>query len=277
MLHQRNFFLILFLTVLGLCSCSDNPAASGRSTIAATCATTPAISYSVTNYFPHDTSLFTEGLLIYNSELYESTGSPSEFPASRSLIGISSLSTGKFEKKIELEKSKYFGEGIVFLKNRLYQLTCKNQTGFIYDAKSFKRLDSFRYINNEGWSLTTDGSDLIMSDGTDNLTMLSPSTLKPIKVLKVSENGLPRDSLNELEYIKGFIYADIWMSNCIVKIDAATGKVVGKLDLSATTYEAINKNPGADVLNGIAYDSMTDKIFITGKKWANIYQISFPH
>ena len=274
MFHKNNSFLILIL--FGCYSCSNNSETSEANKPEFT-RTTPVINYSVTNYFPHDTTLFTEGFLIHNGQVFESTGSPEELPTCRSLIGISSLSTGQFEKKIELDKSRYFGEGIAFLKNKLYQLTYKNQTGFIYDEKSFKRLDSFKYENKEGWSLTTDGTDLIMSDGTDNLTFLNPSTLKPTKILKVSENGIPRDSLNELEYIKGFIYANIWINNCIVKINPTTGKVIGKLDLSSVTYEAINKNPRADVLNGIAYDSVTDKIFVTGKKWANIYQINFPH
>lgn len=274
MCYNRTSFLILI--IFACYSCSNNSETS-ESTKPEYTPTTPVINYSVTNYFPHDTTLFTEGFLIHNGEIFESTGSPEELPNCKSLIGISSLSSGKFEKKIELDKSKYFGEGIVFLKNRLYQLTYKNQTGFIYDEKSFKRLDSFKYQNKEGWSLTTDGTNLIMSDGTDNLTFLNPSTLKPVRTLRVSQNGYPRDSINELEYIKGFIYANIWINNSIVKIDPTDGKVIGKLDLSAVTYEALNKNPTADVLNGIAYDSLNDKIYVTGKKWANIYQIDFAH
>ena len=181
------------------------------------------------------------------------------------------------EKKIELDKKIYFGEGISFINNKLYQLTYKNQEGFIYDASSFRQIGKFTYSNKEGWSLTSNGKELIMSDGTDHLTFLDPSTLKPMRILKITEDGHSRDSLNELEYIHGYIYANIWMNNSIIKIDTLSGKVVGKLDLSPVTYDAKNKNPKADVLNGIAYDSAADKIYVTGKMWSDIYEISFVH
>jgi glutaminyl-peptide cyclotransferase len=239
--------------------------------------TTPVINYTVGNFYLHDTALFTEGFLVHEGNFFESTGSPDGLPDARSMIGISDAITGKFVPKVELDRTKYFGEGIVFLKNRLYQLTYLNQKGFIYDAKTFKQLDTFHYANKEGWSLTTNGTDLIMSDGTDVLTYLSPDSLKPTRLLKITENGAPRDSLNELEYIKGYIYANIWINNCIVKIDPANGNVVGKLDMGSLVFEARTKNPKADVLNGIAYDSTNDKIFVTGKKWTNIYEIKFSH
>ena len=234
------------------------------------------INFAVKASYPHDTALFTEGFLFHDGKLFESTGSPEDLPKVKSMVGITNLQTGKFEQKISLDK-KFFGEGIVFLNNKLYQLTYKNQLGFIYDAKSFKKLDSFTYKNIEGWSLTTNGKEIIMDDGTDVLTFLNPKTLQPVKILKVTEAGLPRDSLNELEFINGFIYANIWLSNNIVKIDTATGKVVGKLDLSSLVYEAKNKNPHADVLNGIAYDSVANKIYVTGKLWPNIYEVEFAH
>ena len=234
------------------------------------------INFAVKASYPHDTSLFTEGFLFHDGKLFESTGSPEDLPQVKSMVGITNLQTGKFEQKISLDK-KFFGEGIVFLNNKLYELTYKNQLGFIYDAASFKKLDSFTYKNIEGWSLTTNGKEIIMDDGTDVLTFLDPVTLKPIRTLKVTEAGQPRDSLNELEYINGFIYANIWLSNYIVKIDPATGKVVGKLDLNSLTYEAKIKNPRADVLNGIAYDSVANKIYVTGKLWPNVYEIEFAH
>jgi len=238
---------------------------------------TPAINYSVVNFHLHDTSLYTEGLLFHNGQLFESTGSPDGLESARSMIGISDLKTGKFEKKIELDRSKYFGEGIVFLNNKLYQLTYHNQTGFIYDANTFKKIDTFRYGNKEGWALTTNGKELIMSDGTDALTFLDPASLKPVRTLKVTENGKARDSLNELEYIKGYIYANIWYNNNVVKIDPADGKVVGRIDFSSLAFEAVMKNPNINVLNGIAYDSTTDKIYVTGKMWSNIYEVKFTH
>lgn len=266
--------LVVTLELCLLYSCSNN---SETKPIESLPAKVPIINYTVINYFPHDTSLFTEGLVVHKGQLYESTGSPEELKQTKSLIGITDLSTGKFSKKIELERTKYFGEGIVILNDKLYQLTYKNKIGFIYDANSFKQIGKFSYPNAEGWSLTTDGTDLIMSDGSDRLTFLHPSNLQSYKLLMVTENGVRLDKLNELEFIKGFIYANIWTTNYIVKIDPVTGKVVGKLDLGSISSEAKNKSRTADVLNGIAYDSVSDKIYVTGKLWSNIYQINFPH
>jgi glutamine cyclotransferase len=267
---------ILSFTVIILFSCNNNPKSPEAPSSDSTSGI-PAINYTVVKYFPHDTSLFIEGFLIHGGELFESTGSPPELPNTRSLVGISDLSTGKFSKKIELDKTKYFGEGIIFFKDRLYQLTYKNKTCFIYDTNSYKQIDSFKYANAEGWSLTTDGTSLIMSDGTNILTFLNPANGEPVKILAVTENGMAVDKLNELEFIKGFIYANIWTTSYIVKIDPSNGKVVGKLDLSSLSLEAGNKNQNAQVMNGIAYDSAADKIYITGKFWPNIYQINFVH
>jgi glutamine cyclotransferase len=264
------------LLILLLNSCTDRSTNSGSETSESTAAT-PIINYAVTNYFAHDTSLFTEGFLFHNGKLFESTGSPKELPQTKSVIGITDLVTGKFDVKIEINKSKYFGEGIVFFKNKLYQLTYTNQIGFIYDGKTFKETGQFKYSNTEGWGLTTDGTSLIMSDGTSKLTYLDPAKLTALKTLEVTEQGYPIDKLNELEFIKGFLYANIWTSDIIVKIDPSSGNIVGKLDMSSLTNEAKRINPNAEVLNGIAYDSTTDKIYVTGKLWPNIYQIQFSH
>lgn len=276
MLLKKKTHLIRTLILLTLFSCHQNPKPVQKNNQVIT-STVPDISYSVPHYFPHDTTLFTEGFLFYNGNLFESTGSPEDLPQTESLIGIDDLVTGKFSKKIEIDKSRYFGEGITFFNNQLFQLTYKSQIGFIYDAKSFKKTGEFKYSNKEGWSLTTDGKYLILSDGTSDLTYLNPTDLKPVKTLSVTINGSPQDSLNELEYINGFIYANVWMNNSIFKINPENGKIVGKLDLSLLTEDARKKNPQADVLNGIAYDSTSDKIYVTGKLWPNIYQISFDH
>lgn len=272
---NTRFLLFCCLILLFFASC-NNESNTAKVSTASTQATSQ-INYSVTQEFRHDTSLFTEGFLFHNGTLYESTGSPNNLPFARSLIIADDLSKGSFEKKVELDKTKYFGEGIVFLNNKLYQLTYKNQLGFVYDAKTFKQTGTFKYSNAEGWSLTTDGKILIMSDGSDKLTFLDPENFTAVKVLAVTDNNSPLDNINELEFIKGYIYANVWQTNSIVKIDTLNGKVVGKLDLSSLAFEAKTKNPNADVLNGIAYDSLTDKIYVTGKLWANIYEINFPH
>lgn len=274
--YMKQYILSSFLLLL-LGSCNNNTTGEDTTTTTEPAATTPIINYTVAKYFVHDTSLFTEGLLFHNGQLFESTGSPEELPNTRSMIGITDLKTGKFTKKVEIDKSKYFGEGIVFFNNKLFQLTYKNQLCFIYDANTFKKTGEFTYANKEGWSLTTDGSSLIMSDGTNVLTYIDPVKYTPTKILSVTENGYPVDKLNELEFIKGFIYANIWLTDYIVKIDPSSGAVVGKIDLSSLTNEAKNKNPNADVLNGIAYDSTTDKVYVTGKLWPVIYEVQFGH
>ncbi|MEO5889570.1 MAG: glutaminyl-peptide cyclotransferase [Ferruginibacter sp.] len=271
---MKLFFYLLAISAC-LCSCNNNPdTAENENSI--TVPATPIVNYAVTKIFPHDTTLFTEGFLVHNNQLFESTGSPEDLPQTRSVIGIIDLATGKMDKKIEIDRSKYFGEGIAILNNKLYQLTYTTQVGFIYDARSFKKIGQFTYTNKQGWSLTTDGRELIMDDGTDKITFLDTTGLKPSRILSVTENGSPVIKLNELEFIKGFIYANIWLTNFIVKIDPSNGKVVGKLDLSSLSFEAKNKNPGADALNGIAYDSANDKVYVTGKLWPNIYQLDFP-
>lgn len=266
--------LLLVFVVFSACNNEQN---SNATTDTYEAPAAPVINYSVVNQYSHDTSLFTEGFLFYNGTLYESTGSPNNIPYTRSMVVAHNLSNGHFDSKLELDKKKYFGEGIVFLNDKLYQLTYKNQTGFVYDAKTFKKTGEFKYSNIEGWGMTTDGTSLIMSDGTNKLTYLNPKSLTQEKILSVTENNRPRNNINELEFIKGYIYANVWQSNEIVKIDPSNGKIVGKLDLSSLAIEAKTKNPDVDVLNGIAYDPATDKVYITGKMWANIYEIKFAH
>lgn len=237
----------------------------------------PVLSYNVKEYLPHDTLAFTEGLLVKDGVLYESTGSPDDIPYTRSVFGIVHKATGKIDVKGELDRNRYFGEGIVIFKDKLYQLTYKNRQGFVYDAKTFKKIKDFSYTNAEGWGLTADSTHLIMSDGTHMLTYLDPETLAPVKTLKVTEDGYLRNYLNELEYINGYIYANVWTTNYIVKIDPATGQVVGKLDLNNLARDAGSKYRFASDMNGIAYDAQADKIYVTGKLWPHIYQIEFAH
>lgn len=259
---------ILFIAIL-LLSCNgknDSVNSTANSSI-------PAISYVFKKSYPHDTTSFTEGFLIHDGKLFESTGASQELPQTRSLFGIVDLESGRIDSKIELDKIKYFGEGITFLNGKVFQLTYKNQIGFIYDASTFKKTGEFALPGKEGWGLTTDGKNLILSDGTYTLSFLDPNTLQVIKTISVTEDGYAKENLNELEYIDGFIYANIWTTNTIVKINPTDGKVTGKLDLTSLAYEAGNLYAGSLEMNGIAYDSTSRKVFITGKLWPKIYEI----
>lgn len=236
----------------------------------------PEIKFTVESQYPHDVTSFTEGLHFHEGKLYESTGSPDNVPQARSIFGPVDLKTGKIDVKAELDKAIYFGEGTVFLNGKVYQLTYKNQTCFIYDGKTFQNIGKFTYTNREGWGLTTDGKSLIMSDGTSYLYFLDPVSFAVTKTLDVAENGKVIEYLNELEYIKGYIYANIWMTSTVVKIDPTTGDVVGKMDLSSLLMESKTKNPTSLETNGIAYDSVSNKILVTGKLWPTLYEIKFP-
>jgi glutamine cyclotransferase len=270
-------YIYLFIPSIFIFSCSNesippsDPAPKTEET-----EFVPTLEYKLVNTFPHDTLSFTQGFLFHQGKLFESTGSPENIPETHSVLGIVDLKTGKINKKAELEK-EYFGEGITILNDKLYQLTYKHQVGFVYDVANFKRIGKFSFNNKEGWGITTDGKNLIMSDGTSDLTFLDPATLTPLRTVNVTNGGYPEDDLNELEYIRGFIYANVWTKNYIVKIDPATGKVVALLNLSTLTEDALKKNQNAEVLNGIAYDSISDKVYVTGKLWPNIYEIDFPH
>lgn len=235
------------------------------------------IPFSVVKKYPHDKTVFTEGFLFHNNQLFESSGAPDYLPQTRSTFGIVDLEKGKLNIKGELDKKTYFGEGIVILNNRLYQLTYLNQTCFVYDAKNFQRIGQFSYQNKQGWGMTTEGKNLIMSDGTNILTWLNPNDYKVVRELSVTENGYALDYLNELELIDGYIYANVWMKNTIVKIDTVSGQVVGKLDLTNLVNEAKKNNPESLELNGIAYDSISKRVLVTGKLWGDIYEIKFEH
>ncbi len=231
------------------------------------------IKYSVTKTYPHSINSYTEGLVFYDGKLYESTGSPENYPNTKSVIGPLNLKTGEIDVKVEIDRNKYFGEGIIFLDDRLFQLTYKNQIGFIYNARDFKQIGSFSYKNNEGWGMTTDGQSIIMSDGTNYLYYWDPDSLTEIKRINVTYNGSSALYTNELEYINGFIYANIWTTNFIAKIDPANGKIVALIDLTNLSIRARKENPLSEATNGIAYDSKRDKIFVTGKFWPYLFEI----
>lgn len=262
----------IYILIILLASCSGNQQPTDRDKKGEPVVQgTPFISYTVIDTLPHDTNSFTEGLLFHEGQLYESTGSPDGLPETKSHFGPVDSKTGVILAKVTLDRNIYFGEGISFFGNKVYQLTYKNKIGMIYDATSFKKLAEFPLPGEEGWALTTDAHSLIMSDGSHNLFYLDPVTLNTVKTLAVSENGYERDSLNELELINGSIFANIWTSNFIVRIDTATGKITGKLDLTHIAETIRMQHPRTDVLNGIAYDPETKRVFITGKLWPAIY------
>ena len=205
--------------------------------------TPPTLDYAVVKAYPHDTSAYTEGLLFHNGQLYESTGTEPEMPADRrSMFGTVDLSTGKITPKVVLDRNKYFGEGIVFLNDKVYQLTYTTKVGFVYDAKTFKKLGEFTIPSKEGWGMTTDGTSLIMSDGTSNISYLDPKTFRLQKVLGVMDNNGPVSNVNELEMIKGYLYANVWQTNYILKIDPASGKVAARLNLDKQRHP--HRRPG---------------------------------
>ncbi len=233
----------------------------------------PVLGYALVKSRPHDTLSFTEGLLIRNGILYESTGSFPQFPSLRSVFGPVDSVTGKIDVKVELDKEIYCGEGICYLKGKYYQLTYQNRVGFAYHAETYVKIGEFNLPGSEGWGLTTDGKSLIMSDGTDKLTCLDPETFLVTRIINVTENGIAKRYLNELEFFRGYIYANVWLTNTIVKIDPASGVVKGILDLTTLVQKAESAFPGSMEMNGIAYDSISGNVRITGKFWPEIYEI----
>jgi glutaminyl-peptide cyclotransferase len=217
------------------------------------------IRYSIRAVVAHDNQAFTEGLIIHNGKIYESTGSENSW------IAEVDVGTGTQNKKVELDNA-YFGEGITILNNKIYQLTWQNKVGFIYDLSTYKKIREFSY-EREGWGITHNNHHLIVSDGSENIYFLDSANLTVVRKIVVKEDGFAAKSLNELEFIEGYIFANQWQTNYILKIDPVTGEIVGKLDLSELAKKAKWMYPQADVLNGIAYNQKTKDILITGKFW----------
>ncbi len=261
---------------LGSCG-SENKEKEAEKTPDAFTQASNVINYGVVRSHAHDTTAFTEGLIFYGGKLYESTGSPEELEQTRSLVREVDLRTGQITKKLELDRNKYFGEGIAFLNDKLYWLTYKGKIAFIYNAKTFKQVGTFPIPSQEGWGLTTDGAFLIMSDGTQKLTFLDTTNHQPVKTLEVHDQNGGVVQLNELEFINGFLYANIYTTPLIVKIDPKTGQVVGKLDLTSLAADAKSRYPKALEMNGIAFDDSTNHIYVTGKLWPTMYQIQIDH
>jgi glutamine cyclotransferase len=249
----------LVLSLLMAASIGFRPASAEQRRTAA-----PVSTYVVVRSYPHDPQAFTQGLVFIDGVLYEGTGLNG-----RSGIRKTKLENGEVLQVQKLEE-QYFGEGIAVVGDQIVQLTWQSGVGFVYDRATFNRQRSFTYAG-EGWGLTYDGTRLIMSDGTDALRFLDPKTLKETGRLKVHEGGRPVDDLNELEMVKGEIFANVWGTDRIVRISPKTGEVTGWIELRGLLDP--KESAGVDVLNGIAYDAAKDRLFVTGKLWPKLFEI----
>lgn len=234
----------------------------------ASAAGVPEWGYQVVHVYPHDRGAFTEGLFYLNGFLYESTGRLNE-----SWVRKVRLETGAVVQQHQLPKN-LFGEGIVKWKDKLYQLTWQTRVGFIYDFNTFEVKGQFGYPG-EGWAFTTDGRQIYMDDGTPQIRIWNPETLKETGRITVTDEGKPVAQLNELEWVKGEIFANIWETNRIARIEPKTGKVIGWIDLTGLlpASDVDQAHAGENVLNGIAYDPDHDRLFVTGKCWPKLFEI----
>lgn len=227
---------------------------------------TPTYSFEVVRTYPHAVDAYTQGLLFHEGRLFEGTGQYGE-----SDIREVELESGRVIRKRELSDSAYFGEGIVIVDDKLIEITWKSGVAFIYDWKSFEPKGQFKY-DGEGWGLTWDGTSIIMSNGSPTIVFRDPKTFAATRTIEVNDNGTPVTKLNELEWVKGEIWANVYETDQIVRINPADGKVVGVIDL-AGILPAVDRTTKTEVMNGIVYDAKADRIFITGKYWPKMFEI----
>lgn len=227
------------------------------------------MTYQVINNYPHLKTSYTQGLVYLNGYLYEGTGENGH-----SKLLKTDIKSGKALQTFSLE-DKYFGEGITILNYKIYQLTYKAQKGFVYDLNTFAVIDSFQYKSKEGWGLTNDGTYLIMSDGSNVLTWLNPDDFSVVKKIQVANNKGVIKILNELEYIDGIIYSNVYTTNIILKIEAETGRILSEINLEGIVNMYHKQGDRIDYLNGIAYDNENDRMFVTGKLWPRMFEVKF--
>lgn len=225
----------------------------------------PVYRFEVVNTYPHDPAAFLQGIVFHNGAFLESDGQYGQ-----SNLRRVELKTGKVLKQVSVPP-QIFAEGMTLFNGKIYQLTWKNQKGFIYDPDSLQKLGEFRY-DGEGWGLTHDNESLILSDGTNQIRFLDPTTYVVKRTIQVTFRGRPLEELNELEFVKGEIYANIWHADRIVRIDPQSGNILGWIDLAGLLPTAERSDEEA-VLNGIAYDEASDRLFVTGKLWPKIFEI----
>jgi glutaminyl-peptide cyclotransferase len=224
----------------------------------------PLYTHTIVKIYPHDTGAFTQGLQYVDGVLYEGTGL-----YGRSSIRRVRLETGEILQRRDVSR-EHFGEGITVWRDELFQLTWQSQVAFVYDRKTFTPRRTLKY-EGEGWGLTHDGTSLVMSDGSDTLKFLDPQTFTVRRRLRVTAAGMPVRDLNELEHVKGEIFANVWQADSIVRIDPKTGRVTGRINLAGLL--SARERAAADVLNGIAYDEAGDRLFVTGKLWPKLFEI----
>ncbi len=278
---MRLYFILFFLILSTACG-NNQSRPNMNSTVNKTPANTvntdsslPVYTYEIVNTFRHDPKAFTEGLFFYNGFLYESTGQEG-----KSDLRKVELDSGKTVQQHKIPTDS-FGEGATILNGKIYQLTWREGRGFVYEAETFKLLKEFTYAG-EGWGLTNDGKNMFMTDSTHVIRVVDPETFQTVKTLVVlREDGKPLMQINELEYIKGELWANVWHSeepailgkpNYIARIDPNSGKLLGWIDLDGISPEDVERGP-ENTLNGIAYDAQNDRIFITGKNWKNLFEI----
>jgi glutamine cyclotransferase len=263
---NRRFYILAILGALfGAClSCLQEYSATAQTKAAPATQATPIYTYKVVHTYPHDPSAFTQGLIFLDGVLYESTGLNN-----RSSVRKVQLETGKVLQQHPVS-GEFFAEGLVNWGNELFQLTWQSKIGFVYDRSTFALKRQFSY-SGEGWGLTKDASRIIMSDGSATLRFLDPKTLQQTGTLNVTDRGRPVMELNELEFIQGEIWANIWQTDRVARISPFTGSVGGWIDLKGLLTPAERAN--TDVLNGIAFDPSTNRIFVTGKLWPKLFEI----
>ena len=266
---MKYFFSLLFVLAIISCNNSENnetdpTLVTPKSGIAAPV----TLSYNIIAQHPHDTSAYTQGLQLFNGKMYEATG---DFE--NSSLRLTDFKTGKVEKIHPMGSDKIFGEGITILNNKIYQLTWQSHIVYVYDINDItKPIKTFNWPY-EGWGITSNGTDLIVSDGTANLYFVNPEDFKVRSTISVQTNQGPLDSINELEYINGFVYANVYTTDSIVKIDPESGHVVGLMEFNNMLQPGEFIQGRTDYFNGIAYDSTSNTIFVTGKRWPKLFEI----
>jgi glutaminyl-peptide cyclotransferase len=264
-------YLFIVMLLAGFTAChNDKEANTPSGNLPIPIPAPQPITYAIDSIYPHDIDAFTQGLEVYNGKFYEGTGLNE-----KTTLRIVDIKTGRVEKKYLIPDTSIFGEGITIFKDKLYQLTWTSHKVFVYNLSDITK--SIKTLNwpYEGWGMTHDEQHLIISDGSSNIYFVSPDDLKIIKTISVADNTGTEDRLNELELINGYVYANRWQTDDIFKIDTSNGHIVGKMNFTGllSQYAAKEITSETNYLNGIAYDSATKKVYITGKNWPKLFEI----